>query len=681
MPENNNLENNNEIGTTNNNSGINPQSFTNTNNLNNNNVHNNQTDSTKKLVDTAAKGAAEYFAPGVGSKVYDAAKNMPVIGNAIDQKINDVANVVNKNPLAKNAAKKLDNSGMIDGASNAISAIGGSKGGQNKFTNASPSTPATPNGLGNRSSNTGFNQAMLSSNMSGNNINVGESLPKEELPTENTNTATTSNSNGLTNNILNNDSGNNGSSSSSSSGDIMGNLAKTYFQKHKLMIIASCSGIAFFVLILFVILGGGVQASNEGGALLSTYISCDTITIVDPDTDIETTLDFEQYVAGVVTAESGRSDSPEAAKAQAVIARTYAIKNTNFCTTTIENSQNKQVYREPSEIGLAAAEATKGIIMVDSEDSTNLLSTYFASYSDGKRDWPAFPACTPINCTDSSCTTTFYKVGPDNTYEENVFTMNRYNSSGNYWNGLDLTNQNGHCYGLSQVGAWYLETVGYDYKQILDEFYFDYSLASMNAGSGISTMIASLDWFEIRTERTGITSQSYWFEDNIFYRSKKAYIGQCTWYAHGRAKEILATALVKNALTQEEYNSTINILNRLSGNAGDWWAQNKALGSVGLSYSSDVPKVGSIVVFGGSSNTACGEYHNCGHVGIIEDVYYDENGNWTSVWLSDGWKNDSCDSTACFSSKMWTKEEVLNYRSGCRPLLGFIYLIDYEEQV
>ena len=165
MPENNNLENNNEIGTTNNNSGINPQSFTNTNNLNNNNVHNNQTDSTKKLVDTAAKGAAEYFAPGVGSKVYDAAKNMPVIGNAIDQKINDVANVVNKNPLAKNAAKKLDNSGMIDGASNAISAIGGSKGGQNKFANASPSTPATPNGLGNRSSNTGFNQAMLNSNV------------------------------------------------------------------------------------------------------------------------------------------------------------------------------------------------------------------------------------------------------------------------------------------------------------------------------------------------------------------------------------------------------------------------------------------------------------------------------------------------------------------------------------
>lgn len=29
---------------------------------------------TKKVVDTAAKGAAEYFAPGVGGMAYDAAK-------------------------------------------------------------------------------------------------------------------------------------------------------------------------------------------------------------------------------------------------------------------------------------------------------------------------------------------------------------------------------------------------------------------------------------------------------------------------------------------------------------------------------------------------------------------------------------------------------------------------------
>jgi len=470
-----------------------------------------------------------------------------------------------------------------------------------------------------------------------------------------------------------------GNSNSSGSGDILGGLAKSYFQKHKLMIIASCSGIAFFVLILFVILGGGVEASNEGNALLSTYISCDTITIVNPDTNVETTLDFEQYVAGVVTAESLRIDSPESAKAQAIIARTYAIKNTNFCTTTIENSQNKQVYKEPIQAGIDAAEATKGIIMVDSLEPSNLLSTYFASYSDGVRDWPAFPACTPVNCTDSSCTTTFYKVGPNNTYEANEFTMNRRENDGSYWNGLDLTNQTGHCYGLSQVGAWYLETIGYNYKDILDEFYFDYSLSSILSGSGLTSMLANIDWYEIRTNRTGITSLKYWTSSNRFYTSRTELMGQCTWYTHGRAKEILELAYERNLLTLEEYNSTINVLDQLLGNAHTWWTENKALGSNGLSFSSDVPKVGSIVVFGGSSDKACGTYYNAGHVGVVENVYYDEYGNWTSVWISDGWKDSNCEKTACFRSQEWTREEVENYRNGCRPLLGFIYLINYEE--
>ena len=40
---------------------------------------------TQKVVDTAAKAASEYFAPGVGGMAYDAAKKVPGVGEAIDK--------------------------------------------------------------------------------------------------------------------------------------------------------------------------------------------------------------------------------------------------------------------------------------------------------------------------------------------------------------------------------------------------------------------------------------------------------------------------------------------------------------------------------------------------------------------------------------------------------------------
>ena len=53
---------------------------------------------TQKVVDTAAKGAAEVMAPGVGGMAYDALKKAPVVGGAIDRATNDMAQKVDQVP-------------------------------------------------------------------------------------------------------------------------------------------------------------------------------------------------------------------------------------------------------------------------------------------------------------------------------------------------------------------------------------------------------------------------------------------------------------------------------------------------------------------------------------------------------------------------------------------------------
>lgn len=652
---------------------------------------------TKKVVNTAAKGAAEYFAPGVGAKAYDIAKNVPGVGGTIDSVTENLAKQADAIPGVSNVTKGLNDAGVTDLADKAIDTIGQNNVGKtnallnnkpktNISTKSSDNSIATPTGA--LPSNSFKKNAFFNNRMANDLANEEENLEQDNFNEADDINENLDESNGSLN--LTNDNNLDIEPPEDNKKDekkddklteALKNPFKSYWDRHKIAICLSALGILFFILII--LCAAFISENQRSTSLLSTYISCDTITIINPD-NTEETLDFEYYIAGVVTAESGRADFPEASKAQAIIARTYAIKNTNYCTTPIENSTNRQVYSEPNEFGIEMAEATKGIIIVDKDDTNNLLSTYFASYpSAGYNSFPAFPACSNVECFDSSCTTTMYKIGPDNAYKEFSFEMDRYYNGGT-WNGADLTHQSGHCYGLSQVGARYLDKIGYTYEEILDTFYFDYSLASMLNQNGLSSTLTDISWYTIRTDRTGITSTKYWKDNNIFYQSSASLMGQCTWYAHGRAKEILETALINGAITEEEYQTSLGILNKLSRNANMWWTINRQLGDSGFSSSTDEPQIGSLVVFDGVSTASvngysCGQYYNAGHVGVVENVYYDEYGNWTGLWISDGWKSDSCESTVCFQSKYWSRSEVENYRNGCRPLLGFIYLFNYEE--
>ena len=56
------------------------------------------------------------------------------------------------------------------------------------------------------------------------------------------------------------------------------------------------------------------------------------------------TYSLEDYVKGVVSAEAYTNEGMEALKAQAIAARTFAIKRTNNCTISIENSDVTQKF-------------------------------------------------------------------------------------------------------------------------------------------------------------------------------------------------------------------------------------------------------------------------------------------------------------------------------------------------
>lgn len=79
---------------------------------------------TQKVVDTVGKGAAEYLAPGVGGMAYDAAKNAPVVGDAIDRATSDIAKRADQVPGVSKLTQGLNDSGITDAANRAIGLAG-----------------------------------------------------------------------------------------------------------------------------------------------------------------------------------------------------------------------------------------------------------------------------------------------------------------------------------------------------------------------------------------------------------------------------------------------------------------------------------------------------------------------------------------------------------------------------
>lgn len=99
-------------------------------------------------------------------------------------------------------------------------------------------------------------------------------------------------------------------------------------------------------------------------------------------------VSMEQYLVGVIESESGNYESKEYYKVQAVISRTYALKNRNkfihegFMLTDLTNCQvyKGKMYKNPKI--LEAVRETKNLVLVD--DEMNYITAAYYSNSGGQ---------------------------------------------------------------------------------------------------------------------------------------------------------------------------------------------------------------------------------------------------------------------------------------------------------
>lgn len=181
------------------------------------------------------------------------------------------------------------------------------------------------------------------------------------------------------------------------------------------------------------------------------------ITVVGKDGNAST-IDFEEYIAGVVSNEAYSSEGMEALKAQAVAARTYAINLTNYCEKTISNSTNAQTFtKDINDRAREAATSTAGEILVDSNGK--IFGAQYDSFCYDDKDCPDAK-----KNADGTYSVTYTKV-PNG--EKHVITLSDPKQYGR------ITHGKGHAHGMSQLLSYQMAKEGKTYQEILSYFYSD----------------------------------------------------------------------------------------------------------------------------------------------------------------------------------------------------------------
>lgn len=155
-------------------------------------------------------------------------------------------------------------------------------------------------------------------------------------------------------------------------------------------------------------------------------------------------LPIEEYLLGVVPSEMPSSWSPEALKAQAIVARSYAIANRGKHASLgydLKDTTEDQAYG-----GATSEKATTNRAVIDTE---NIVITQ------DKKVIPAYYHASAGGHTLNSSDVWF----KDLPFIKSVPSFD------------DNVKKNGHGIGMSQHGANYLAKEGYDAFQILDYFY------------------------------------------------------------------------------------------------------------------------------------------------------------------------------------------------------------------
>ncbi|WP_244835419.1 CHAP domain-containing protein [Clostridium sp. BJN0001] len=147
--------------------------------------------------------------------------------------------------------------------------------------------------------------------------------------------------------------------------------------------------------------------------------------------------------------------------------------------------------------------------------------------------------------------------------------------------------------------------------------------------------------FNIRKTAPYKDNKNYYSNNNIFYQVKlsppfmngsKQIIGNCTWYAYGRAMEITGMKQLDAGFT---------------GNAYEWWKANLKSGKYKYGQT---PRLGAIAVWNTSLPGSTGH----GHVAVVEDIDGDD------VYISE----------SAWSGVLFSYKHIYN----TEDLFGYIYL-------
>ena len=248
-------------------------------------------------------------------------------------------------------------------------------------------------------------------------------------------------------------------------------------------------------------------------------------------------VDLEHYIAGVVESEAGSRSSLEYYKTQAIITRTYALKNFyrhqssgyNLCSEVHCQAYHNKSHR--SEKIIKAVKFTRGLIIVDT--TLNLITAAFHSNSGGqtcssemvwlsKKSYLKSVIDTfSLKKTNSTWTKTIPLWKWKTYLNQNGFTIPQNISSDDYiytqekrkmyfvfnndsmllkdiradfklrstFFSVKLENNNivligkgyGHGVGLSQQGAMEMAKTGYNYRKIIKFYYKNVFIVSLRA--------------------------------------------------------------------------------------------------------------------------------------------------------------------------------------------------------
>lgn len=345
------------------------------------------------------------------------------------------------------------------------------------------------------------------------------------------------------------------------------------------------------------------RAKVNYGTVAYSNVTCPGVMVTGDHAGV---YSLEDYIAGVIQNENHwyEGDNIENMKAQAVAARTYALRLTANCTLPIENSTAKQTFNpNTSEQSKKAAQETAGQVLVD--DSGDYISTEYDALA------------------VKQVTSSHYILKQADLQIPVSWINSKISSSS-----LEYYANHNHGRGMSQWGSRYLQTQGYSYDRILSTFYTSGKLTTL--GSSVTNNIPS--------SVNDLVGRHYFTFDMNVYRGNTLF-AQCVWYAKHRAMEILATSTLDPNTKQ----ILINSINNTGGNGQDWF---RTPDPKYFKKSSNInePKAGSIVSW------TRGQY---GHVAIVEAVFTNEKGE-TMVTLTEGWRQKGSDGNWYITDDLWS---------------------------